>query len=85
MADHADIETMSFEDALAELEAIVRRLEAGQGNLDESIQAYERGAKLKEHCERRLREATMRIEAIARGAGGEVVAGPSNLGDTSAD
>ncbi len=42
---------MSFEDALAELEQIVRRLEAGQVKLDEAIHAYERGAQLKRHCE----------------------------------
>ena len=63
--------------------AIVRKLEAGQGNLDESIQAYERGARLKAHCERKLREATMRIEAIARGADGEITAKPVALGDAS--
>jgi len=48
----ADIEAMSFEDALAELEQIVRRLEAGQVRLDEAIQCYERGAQLKRHCEK---------------------------------
>ncbi len=46
-----EIAAMSFEDALAELEQIVRRLEAGQVKLDEAILSYERGAQLKQHCE----------------------------------
>src|SRR5581483_11090915 len=54
----AEIAAMSFEDALAELEAIVRRLEGGQVRLDDAIQAYERGAQLKRHCEAKLAEAT---------------------------
>ena len=44
---------MSFEDALAELEQIVRRLEGGQVKLDEAILSYERGAQLKRHCEQK--------------------------------
>ena len=46
----AEIAKLSFEDALAELEQIVRRLEGGAGKLDEAIQSYERGALLKRHC-----------------------------------
>jgi exodeoxyribonuclease VII small subunit len=45
----AEIVTLSFEDALAELETIVRQLEAGQGKLDDNISAYERGALLRAH------------------------------------
>lgn len=59
-----DIAQMSFEDALAELEQIVRRLESGEGKLDESVAAYERGAMLRQHCAQKLREAQMRIEKI---------------------
>lgn len=58
------IETLSFEDALVELETIVRALETGQSPLDESINAYERGIALKKHCETRLREAQAKIEKI---------------------
>lgn len=63
---------MSFEEALAELEAIVRRLEEGAGRLDEAIAAYERGAALKQHCEARLLEAEMRVEKVVLGASGAV-------------
>lgn len=63
---------MSFEEAIAELEAIVRRLEEGAGKLDEAIAAYERGAALKQHCEAKLAEAEMRVEKVVLGASGAV-------------
>jgi exodeoxyribonuclease VII small subunit len=65
-----DIERMSFEDALAELRGIVERLEQGETKLDDAIQAYERGARLKAHCERKLKEAEARIEQIRLGQDG---------------
>src|SRR5690606_22107211 len=49
-----DIAKLSFEDALKELEEIVRALESGKGKLDEAIKSYERGVALKRHCERKL-------------------------------
>ena len=60
----ADIAKLRFEDALAELEQIVGRLEAGRSKLDDAIAAYERGALLKRHCEAKLREAQMKVEQI---------------------
>jgi exodeoxyribonuclease VII small subunit len=75
-----DIAALSFEDALAELESIVKRLESGQTRLDDAIAAYERGAKLREHCEARLREAQMRVEKIVLGPDGAVSAEPANVG-----
>ncbi len=65
-----DITAMSFEDALAELEAIVRGLEEGKGNLEDSIGAYERGAALKRHCERKLNEARAKVDKISIGPDG---------------
>ncbi len=68
---HADIAKMSFEDSLEELKTIVARLETGEGKLDEAVEAYERGAKLKQHCEAKLREAQEKIEKISlTGPGG---------------
>ena len=75
----ADIATMSFEDALAELEQIVRRLEAGQVKLDEAIQSYERGAQLKQYCETKLAEAQQRVDRIVIGPDGAVSAQPAKL------
>jgi exodeoxyribonuclease VII small subunit len=73
MAEQAaqDIAKMSFEQALKELEDIVRRLEAGDVELEQSIAIYERGAKLKEHCETRLKSAELKIEHIVQGADGK--------------
>ena len=48
---------LSFEDALQRLEAIVSKLESGQAPLEESIALYEEGARLKAHCENRLKAA----------------------------
>jgi exodeoxyribonuclease VII small subunit len=66
------IESMSFEESLKELETIVRRLEEGKINLDEAMQAYERGAGLKAHCEKKLKEARLRVEQIVVGENGVV-------------
>lgn len=59
------VESLSFEEALSELEGIVRNLETGQTKLDESIAAYERGVALKKHCEKRLNDARLKIEKIS--------------------
>ncbi len=71
---------LSFEDALKELEEIVRGLEGGQGQLADAIAAYERGTALRRHCEARLAEAEARVEAIAAGADGGVAAKPFREG-----
>ncbi len=57
----SDIVKLSFEDALEQLEDIVRQLEAGSGALDASIKAYARGDYLKQHCEAKLKEAQQRV------------------------
>ncbi len=67
------VEEMSFEEAIAELERIVERLERGQVPLAESIAIYERGAALKKRCETLLKEAEMRIEKIVLNEQGEPV------------
>ncbi|MFW2588903.1 exodeoxyribonuclease VII small subunit [Sagittula sp. SSi028] len=58
------IETLSFEQAMAELEQVVGALERGDVALDQSITLYERGAKLKAHCDRKLKEAEEKVAAI---------------------
>lgn len=72
----ADIATLSFEDALAELEKLVKQLEDGKAKLDDAITAYERGAWLKRHCETKLREAQAKIEQITVGPDGAVTTKP---------
>lgn len=64
MADVPEIAAMSFEQAVAELERIVDQLERGDVPLDKSIEIYERGEALKQHCEKLLGAAEKRIEKI---------------------
>ena len=68
-----DVPALSFEDALAELERIVRGLEGGALKLEDAIAAYERGTALRRHCEAKLAEADARVQAI-------VAAGDAPLG-----
>ena len=69
-----DISGLSFEDALAELERIVKGLEGGQQKLEDAISAYERGALLRQHCEAKLAEAEARVQAIVQRADGSLTA-----------
>ena len=58
------VETMSFEEAMKELEAVVNKLDSGDVPLDASIALYERGAALKKRCETKLKEAEEKVAAI---------------------
>jgi exodeoxyribonuclease VII small subunit len=66
----SDIGQLSFEAALKRLEEIVRRLESGDASLDESIELYGEGDRLKQQCEARLQSAQARIEKIQFGRDG---------------
>ncbi|OPB31976.1 exodeoxyribonuclease VII small subunit [Bartonella sp. AR 15-3] len=63
-AKKEDIATLSFEDALKQLEAIVENLERGDVPLEQSIDIYERGEALKNHCDRLLKVAEAKVEKI---------------------
>ncbi len=73
-----DIARLSFEDALSELETIVRQLEDGKGELDQAIKTYERGAQLKRHCEAKLQEAQIKVEKVVLGPAGAVGVEPAD-------
>ena len=74
-----DIAALSFEDALSELERIVRQLEEGRGKLDEAISSYERGTALKRHCEAKLREAQAKVDRITVAADGSLGVEPARI------
>lgn len=74
------VSSLSFEQALEELGQIVGRLEGGQDELDKSIADYQRGMALKEHCEKKLKEAQEKIEKIAVAADGSVETTPFEAG-----
>ncbi|BDX00025.1 exodeoxyribonuclease VII small subunit [Maricaulis maris] len=76
---HADIATLSFEKALAELEGIVRQLESGEVELERSIEIYERGAALRAHCDSKLKAAELKVEKIVRGEDGQPATEPAGF------
>lgn len=63
-APHTVPESLSFEQALDELDALVRRMESGQLSLDESITAYRRGAELARYCQSKLANAEQEIKRL---------------------
>lgn len=68
-----DIAGMNFEDALSALEEIVKDLESGQVSLEESIDIYTRGTRLRAHCDNKLKDASARIEKITKAQDGALV------------
>jgi len=79
LAQAQNLENVSFEKALAELEEIVRSLESGKAPLEESISAYERGTALKTYCEQKLQEARLKIEKISLSPDGSVKTSPFDV------
>jgi len=75
----ADIAKLSFEDALAELQALVKALEKGDSKLDDAINSYQRGVDLKRHCETKLREAQLKVEKIVQSADGTIATEPAKI------
>ncbi len=66
-----DVNEMSFEDALRELETVVGKLERGEVPLDKSIELYERGAALKKRCEAKLKEAEEKVAKLTLDGDGQ--------------
>lgn len=74
MADITDPGALTFEEALKRLEAIVQQLERGDVPLDQSIDLYAEGDRLRAQCQERLEAAQARIDQIVAGTSGEAVA-----------
>ncbi len=70
--------TLSFEDAMCELETIVHTMEEGQMPLDDLVETYERGSRLLALCQQRLDAAQQRIELVNRSASGDVSLEPAS-------
>jgi len=81
-ATEADSTELAFEDALGQLEELVREMESDQMPLEDLIGHYERGSSLYRVCEKRLNEAHGRIEIIRKKQNGETVLEP--FGDENA-
>ena len=69
-------EDLNFEDALAQLENIVRELESGRIKLDDAVNAYEKAVKLKQLCENKLQAAKLKIEKIELKSDGSIETTP---------
>jgi exodeoxyribonuclease VII small subunit len=82
------IETLSFDDALGELQRTVAELEAGGQPLEAAIALYERGVALQARCERLIGDAQLRVQQLVARAGGALetreVSSVDEPGETSA-
>ena len=59
-----ELEKLTFEEAMMELEKLVDSLDKGDVSLDDAIAAYDRGSQLKDYCQKKLHEAKMKVETI---------------------
>ena len=71
-ADGTVVGALAFDQALAELQSVVARLETGGLALEESIALYEKGVALHDHCTKLLTEAELRVQRLVEGSGGSV-------------
>ena len=69
---HERIELLTFEQALQELEVLVRRLEEGRLPLEEALTAYEKGVALKSHCQAKLQAAKLKVDQIMLKPNGDI-------------
>lgn len=79
MNDIKSIKNMSFEEALKELELIVRRLDSGQESLETAVISYERASELKALCELKLAEAKLKIEKVSKASDGTISLSEENM------
>ena len=66
------IQNLSFEQALQELEMIVKKIDSGEETLESAITSFERGSELTKHCQTKLNEAKLKIEKIMQAPDGKV-------------
>jgi len=59
------MEELSFEQAVVELEEIIKKLEDGKMPLEEAVKAFERGSELRKICEEKLKNAQLKIEMLS--------------------
>ena len=74
--DEVDVEQLSYEQALGELDALIRKLETGSIDLADSIACYERGVALASRCARLLEETERKVERLVLGPRGELTERP---------
>ena len=73
MSNDKVIDTMTFEEAMNELEKLVESLDKGDISLDQAISAYDKGSRLKDLCQKKLNEAKMKVETIQSSDNSDVI------------
>ena len=73
MSNENVIDTMTFEEAMNELEKLVESLDKGDISLDQAISAYDKGSRLKDLCQKKLNEAKMKVETIQSSDNSDVI------------
>jgi len=73
-ADEAEVESLAYDEAFAELQRVVTALEAGGQSLEGTIALYERAVALQRRCERLLGEAELRVQQLLARPGGALAA-----------
>jgi exodeoxyribonuclease VII small subunit len=76
MNNQSEKEPASFEEALKELEGIVKQLESGEAKLDDALKLFERGIRLSRYCTTKLEEAEKKIEVLVKDAQSQYKAVP---------
>lgn len=79
-----EVANLSFEEALGELETLVRRLEEGKCPLDEAVKTFERGITLKNYCDNKLKTARLKVEQILENTDGTTTTKPFLTEETPA-
>ena len=70
---NVSLEKMTFEEAMKELENLLESLDKGDISLDKAIAIYDRGTQLKDHCQKKLNEAKMKVETIQSSGDSKVI------------
>ncbi len=75
-SNEENIDKLTFEQAISQLQEIVEKVETGQIGLEEAIGQYETGCKLVQHCKGILENAERKIEVLSRGLEGQIATQP---------
>lgn len=85
MAEHKAVEELTYKEASQELERIIRALESGEMELEESLESYTRGVELLKSLRARLADAEQKVSVLIRDVDGADVLEPAEAADTADD
>lgn len=85
MAEHKAVEELTYKEASQELERIIRALESGEMELEDSLESYTRGVELLKSLRSRLADAEQKVSVLIKDADGTDVLEPAEAADTADD